>query len=234
MINVKKFKNLGKANHGWLNANFHFSFAEYYDRNNMNFGQLRVVNDDLIEPHMGFDMHSHENMEIITYVRKGVIAHKDNAGNKGITKAGEVQVMSAGSGIYHSENNPTDDITNLYQIWIIPNKKNVKPRWDQATFPKTPVSDALPILVSGRAEDADKGALFIHQDAVIYGGNLAKCAEITHPIKYQAYLLLSEGEIEVDGKRLSKGDAAAITEQLSVSIKPLTDAEMLIIDIPSR
>lgn len=234
MINIRKLKDLGKGDHGWLKSNFHFSFADYYNRHNMNFGQLRVINDDLISPHMGFDTHPHENMEIITYVRQGALSHKDNMGNKGVTKAGDVQVMSAGSGTLHSEYNNTDEQVTLYQIWILPNKKNVEPRWDQAKFPDKPVKSELPLLVSGRSQDAGKGALFIHQDAAIYGGKIEKGTSLSNKIKHQAYILISEGEVEIEGRKLSKGDGAEITQQPSVKIKALSDAEILLLDVPPR
>lgn len=234
MIKVKKYDDLGKVNHGWLNANFHFSFGDYFDRENMNFGQLRVVNDDLVNPNMGFGMHPHENMEIITYIRKGAISHEDNQGNKGVTNAGDVQVMSAGSGIYHAEFNRTKEIANLYQIWIIPNKKDVTPRWDQAEFPKNYINNALNLLVSGREEDEGKGALYINQDAAIFGGRIEKDTSLTHMIKHQAYLLVSEGQVIVDGKTIEKGDAAAITEQQSTQIEALVNSEILLIDVPAR
>lgn len=232
MIIIRKLKDLGKADLGWLKSNFHFSFADYYNRNNMNFGKLRVINDDNIAAHMGFDMHPHENMEIITYVRSGAISHKDSMGNKGLTKAGEVQVMSAGSGIRHSEINNQDDAVTLYQIWIMPNKQGVKPRWDQERFPTTPVKGQLPLLVSGRAKDQRQGVLFIHQDAAIYGGRVNKGDAVTTPIKHQAYILVSKGDIEIDGQKLTQGDGAEITKQPNVKIKALSDAEILILDVP--
>lgn len=232
MIEIKKFKNLGKSDHGWLKSNFHFSFADYYNPKNMSFGALRVINDDLISPHMGFDTHPHKDMEIITFVRSGAISHKDNLGNKGTTKAGDVQVMSAGSGVFHSEINNTDEVVSLFQIWITPNKKGVKPRWDQAKFPQQPSKGELPLLVSGRSADAGKGVLFIHQDAAIYGGRLSAGASVTNKIKHQAYILVSEGSLEIDGRKLSKGDGAEITKQKAIKITASSDAEILILDIP--
>ena len=234
MINIRKLNDLGKGDHGWLKSNFHFSFADYYNRNNMSFGQLRVINDDQISAHMGFDMHPHENMEIITYVRQGAISHQDSMGNKGTTKAGEVQVMSAGKGIRHSEINNTDEDVTLYQIWIMPNKKNVEPRWDQEKFPTTPVKGELPLLVSGRKKDQRHGVLFIHQDAAIYAGRVNKGDSITNKIKHQAYILVSQGEVEIGGKKLAKGDGAEVTQQSEIKISALSDAEILILDVPNR
>lgn len=129
MIKVIEYNNLGGADHGWLKAKHHFSFASYQDPNRVKFGPMRVVNDDIVAPKKGFDPHPHNNMEIITYVRKGAITHKDDMGNEGRTVAGDVQVMSAGTGVVHSEYNLEDEDTTLYQIWMFPNKKNVKPRW---------------------------------------------------------------------------------------------------------
>ena len=163
MITHHPFNKLGGAHHGWLDAKHHFSFANYFDPKKLSHGELLVINDDRIAPHTGFDTHPHRDMEIITYVRKGAITHKDNKGNKGRTTAGNVQVMSAGTGIFHSEYNLEDEETNIYQIWILPNAKSVPPRWDAAEFPKEPVSTNLPLLVSGDG----KAPLQIHQDCQV-------------------------------------------------------------------
>lgn len=231
MIKVHLFEDLGKASFGWLEANFHFNFGDY-TTGSTHFGQLRVVNDDIISAHTGFGMHPHKDMEIITYVRKGALSHEDSMGNKGATNAGDVQVMSAGTGIYHSEFNRSDDDINSYQIWIMPNKKNVTPRWDQAEFPKQYVQSNFPLLVSGREEDQDRGALFIHQDAAIYGGKLREHTKIEHPVKYQAYILVSEGHVEIDGHALKKGDAASVVNQSKIQIQACSNAELVIIDVP--
>ena len=139
MINIIKYNDLGGADHGWLKAKHHFSFASYQNPERVHFGPMRVINDDVVSPQTGFASHPHDNMEIITYVRKGAITHKDNMGNVGKTEAGDVQVMSAGTGVVHSEYNYENEDTNLYQIWIYPNKKDVKPRWDAKKFPKEEV-----------------------------------------------------------------------------------------------
>lgn len=142
--------------------------------------------------------------------------------------------MSAGTGVRHSEINNTDDDVSLYQIWIMPNEKNVKPRWDQEKFPADPVSGELPILVSGREKDQRHGVLFIHQDAAIYGGRVNGGDSVTNKIKHQAYILVSEGEVEIAGKKLSKGDGAEVTQQSSVKITAIHNAEILILDVPPR
>lgn len=232
MITVYPYENLGHADHGWLDARHHFSFARYMNPNRMGFGALRVINDDKVAAGRGFAPHPHENMEIITYVRQGAITHGDNMGNEGKTSAGDVQVMSAGSGIMHSERNLETVETTLYQIWIIPNKENVTPRWDSRTFPKAPVMDSLPILVSGRREHEDSEALFIHQDAAIFGGRLEKAMVISQAIKHQAYILASEGSFEINGTVMKKGDGAEITDEKLITITALENAEILVIDVP--
>ena len=232
MINVYKYDQLGHANHGWLNARHHFSFARYVNRDRMGFGAMRVINDDIVQKGHGFAPHPHDNMEIITYVRKGAITHKDSMGNEGRTGAGDVQVMSAGSGVVHSEFNHENGDTVLYQIWIMPDKENVTPRWDQAEFPKTPVTESLPVLVSGQEQHKGSSALFIHQDAAIYGGNLTKGTKVTQELKHQAYVLASKGSFTVNGQSLEQGDGAEITGEKLLTIEASEDAEILVIDVP--
>lgn len=229
MIKIYKFEDLGHVNHDWLNARHHFSFSNYYNPERNGFGTLKVINDDIIKAKSGFDTHPHRDMEIITYVRSGAITHKDSNGNVGRTEAGDVQVMSAGTGIKHSEFNLEDEETNLYQIWITPKQQGVKPRWDSKNFPKNPVLDKLHLLVSGNEND---DALFIYQDAKIYGGKLRSGNKIIHPINNQAYILASAGEFEIDNVKIKKGDGAEITQQTEISITAITDCELLIIDSP--
>jgi len=232
MIKIYPYKDLGTADYGWLNAHYHFSFAHYHNPSRIHFGKLRVINDDRIAPNTGFDTHPHQDMEIITFVRSGAITHKDSEGHEGRTEAGNVQVMSAGTGIFHSEANKEDTETTLYQIWIFPREKGVKPWWDAARFADRKANDTLPLLVSGRKEDDGKGALYIHQDARILGGQLDKSHKLTQEILEQGYLLVSKGEITLDGQRLEKGDGAEITNQGSVEIEALTEAEIILIDVP--
>ncbi len=234
MITVYPYETLGHADHGWLDARHHFSFARYYNPKRLEFGTLRVVNDDRIAGGKGFGSHPHDNMEIITYVRSGAITHRDNMGNEGRTNGGDVQVMSAGTGVFHSEYNMEAEDTTLYQIWIEPNERNVAPRWKAQQFPQELVTDTLPVLVSGQSQHAGKGALFIHQDAAIYGGRLKAGTSVTQQVKHQAYILASEGEFTVNGQLLKKGDGAEITGEKTISITAKTDAEVLVIDVPQH
>lgn len=230
MINVIRYNDLGYADHGWLKARHHFSFARYYDPNRMGFGALRVINDDIIAAGAGFDTHPHADMEIITYVRKGAISHRDSQGNKGRTEAGDVQVMSAGTGVYHSEFNLESEDTKLYQIWIEPNKRGIAPRWAAHTFPKE-AKNTLTLLVSGPDEDAP---LHIQQDARIYAGRLEADTEIQHAIKHQAYVLVSEGEITLNDTPLKAGDGAEVTDLKTLKIHATTEADVLVIDVPTH
>ncbi len=232
MITVYPYEKLGHADHGWLDARHHFSFARYWNPERVSFGTLRVINDDKVAANTGFATHPHDNMEIITYVRQGAISHKDSMGHAGRTGAGDVQVMSAGSGIAHSEQNLEHEDTRLYQIWITPNAQNVTPRWDAKAFPKAPVTDKLPLLVSGQPEHKDAGVLMIHQDAAIYGGNLKAGTTVSQVIKHQAYVLASVGSFTLNGKLLKQGDGAEVTGEKTLTIKAETDAEVLIIDVP--
>ncbi|MCL1059253.1 pirin family protein [Shewanella gelidimarina] len=234
MIKLYKHAELGKANHGWLKANYHFSFAHYYNSRRMGFGALRVINDDWVESGRGIPPHPHKNMEIITFVRTGSVTHEDSAGNNGTTKSGEVQVMSAGSGITHSEYNRSNGPLTLYQIWIEPNEHNVKPRWDTKSFPSKVNNNGLSLLVSGYPEDKNE-ALFIHQEARIYGGKVTKGSRFEHPITHQAYVLASSGRFEIITDKaviLNKGDGAEVTKTASMEIIALEDCEILVIDTP--
>jgi quercetin 2,3-dioxygenase len=232
MIKHYPYKTLGHHEFGWLDAHYHFSFAEYHNPERMSFGALRVINDDIVKAGTGFDTHPHKDMEIITYVRRGAITHRDSKGNVGRTEAGDVQVMSAGTGIYHSEFNLENEDTNLFQIWIYPRKKGVEPGWGSLTFPKEKVDKSLPLLVSGFAEDKTKDVLTIHQDARIFGGVIESGKSIRHFITNQAYLLVSEGEIIVDGKILTKGDGAEITDIETFTIEANETSEVVVIDVP--
>ncbi len=228
------YDDLGKAEFGWLKARHHFSFGRYHNPKRMGFGTLRVINDDIIQPGTGFDPHPHEDMEIITYVRKGAITHLDKLGNEGRTAAGDVQVMSAGTGIVHAEyNREKEEETQLYQIWILPGKHGVKPRWEQKKFPKDPVKDALHLIVSGNADDAETGALFIHQNATIHAGRITAGTSLNHTVKQMGYVLFSEGEIELNGTIFTRGDAAEVPEGGTLHITANTDTELLVIDVPA-
>ena len=228
MITHHTFDSLGEANHGWLNAKHHFSFANYYDPKKMSFGELLVINDDRIAPNTGFGKHPHDNMEIITFVRKGAISHEDSQGNKGRTTAGNVQVMSAGTGIIHSEHNYEDEETNIYQIWIIPKSKGIAPKWGSAEFPTESSKDKLKLLVSGD----DDAPLQIHQDARIYTGTFNVRTTLKHQIKGQGYLLVSKGYIKIGDIEAVKGDGIAIINEKEVSLDCHPDTEIILIEVP--
>lgn len=230
MIKTYPYEQLGHADHGWLNARHHFSFATYHNPQRMAFGALRVINDDIIKAGAGFDTHPHRDMEIITYVRKGAITHRDSRGNVGRTEAGDVQVMSAGTGIFHSEFNLESEETNLYQIWIEPNETGVEPRWDARAFPSEETEDGLTLLVSGDG----RAPLYIHQDATIHAGRINAGSKLEHSIKHQAYLLVSKGALKLAGHSLKQGDGAEIRDVAGIDLAAETDADVLIIDVPEK
>ncbi|MEM7195853.1 MAG: pirin family protein [Pseudomonadota bacterium] len=229
MIKVYPYEQLGRANHGWLDARHHFSFAGYYNPERMGFGTLRVINDDIIKAGRGFDTHPHKNMEIITYVRKGAISHQDSNGNKGKTKAGDVQVMSAGTGVYHSEFNHESTDTNIFQIWIEPAENDVEPAWDSHEFPQRASTDALELLVSGDGS----APLQIHADAFIYAGYMKSGSQIHHPVKRQAYVLVSEGEVMINDFSAKTGDGVEVTDLTAITLSAVTDSRFLVLDVPS-
>lgn len=230
MIEKREFSSLGHANHGWLNAHHHFSFGGYHDPARMGWGALRVWNDDEIAPKSGFPTHPHRDMEIITYVRSGAITHRDSLGNEGRTEAGDVQVMSAGTGVQHSEFNLEAEETRLFQIWIRPNEAGGAPRWDAKQFPRGERAGRLEVLASGFGEDIAGGALMIRADARLFGATLGGGESITHRIAdgMAAYLVVSAGSVSVDGVVLGERDAAAITGQSEITITASEDAEFLI------
>ena len=232
MIHPVRYADLGQADFGWLQARYHFSFGDYINPARMGLGALRVINDDVVAAGHGFDPHPHRDMEIITYVRQGAISHRDNLGNEGRTAAGDVQVMSAGTGVVHAEYNLESHATRLYQIWITPHKKGVAPRWAQRTFPQQPCTQSLPVLVSGRAEHEHKGALFIHQEAAIYGGRVNAGTTLSQPLCASGYLLVSSGGVRVGAHELREGDVAEVVGEKSLTLTAITDAEVLLIDAP--
>ena len=233
MIEKRPYDALGQAQLGWLAARYHFSFAGYHDPNRMGMGQLRVVNDDTIDPHTGFDFHPHEDMEIITYVREGAITHEDSLGNKGVTKAGHVQVMSAGTGIVHGEWNREATPTRLYQIWIRPDKKGHAPRWETRPFPKE--QGMLSLLVADPERAAKAGALYINQQAAIWGGVFGAGQHWEQSLHFpNAYLLISQGKLRVNGVEFSEGDGAVIVDEASVSLDAIEEnTEIVLIEVPN-
>lgn len=233
MIDLRLFDSLGRHESGWLSARHHFSFAEYLDPGRMGVGPLRVWNDDCFRPGGGFPMHPHRDMEIITYVRRGAISHEDHLGNRGRTEAGDVQVMSAGRGILHSEFNHEDEDTTLFQIWIEPAVLHVPPRWDARAFPRDGRSRRLVPLASGRA-GANGEALRIHQDAALLGATLAAGQSVSHPLgaDRRAYLVPASGRLEVNGVEVGPGDGAAIAGEEAIAIRALELSELVLADLP--
>jgi len=230
MIERRPFAELGGADHGWLRARHHFSFANYYDPKRMSWGALRVWNDDEIAPNSGFPPHPHQNMEIITYVRDGAITHKDSMGNTGRTGAGDVQVMSAGAGVQHAEYNLESEQTRLFQIWIEPDSSGGAPSWGAKPFPKGDRSGRFVTLASGRAGDED--ALPIRADARVLGATLKAGETLTYDLDptRHAYLVASSGKVDVNGLELGPRDGAAATGEKALTIKALEDAELVMVD----
>ena len=231
MIEVRKFETLGGANHGWLNAKHHFSFADYYDPDRTQWGKLRVWNDDEIQPKSGFPPHPHSNMEIITYVREGAISHRDNLGNEGRTEAGDVQVMSAGSGIAHAEYNMEDEVTRIFQIWILPDQAGGQPQWGAKPFPKGDRAGKFVVLASGIEGDAD--ALPIRANARVVGATVKAGETAVYPLgkDRKAYLVPATGRVEIDGKTVEARDGAAIGDMDEVRITAVEDSEVVLVDV---
>ncbi|MBO6608711.1 pirin family protein [Altererythrobacter sp.] len=231
MIELRPFNSLGAANHGWLDAHHHFSFAGYHDPSRVNWGSLRVWNDDTIAPKTGFPTHPHNDMEIITYVRKGAITHRDSMGNEGRTEAGDVQVMSAGSGIQHSEYNLEDEETQIFQIWIIPEERGGKPDWGARPFPKEDRAGEFVPLASGVANDDD--ALPIRTDARVLGATVKAGESVTYtPLdaSRHLYLVPATGKVQVEEVEANARDGVAITQRESVTITALEDSELVLVD----
>ncbi len=230
MIERRPFNELGGADHGWLKAKHHFSFANYADPSRMGWGALRVWNDDEIAANSGFPPHPHADMEIITYVRDGAITHEDSLGNKGRTEAGDVQVMSAGSGIRHAEYNVENETTRIFQIWIIPEARGGEPTWGSRPFPKGERHGRFVVLASGRAGDGD--ALPIRADARVLGATLqaGETAQYALESGRHAYLVPAKGSVEVDGVRIDARDGAAIRDVATITVKALSDAEVVLVD----
>ena len=230
MIERRPFESLGGANHGWLDAKHHFSFADYADAKRMGWGALRVWNDDTIAAHSGFPPHPHRDMEIITYVREGAITHQDNLGNKGRTEAGDVQVMSAGTGVRHAEYNLEPETTTLFQIWIEPKRQGGSPSWGAKPFPKGDRSGKFVTLASGF--EGDEGALPIRADARVLGATLKAGESLTHSVGEgrHAYLVPATGAIEIKGERFDARDGAALDGGQTVTITALEDSEIVLVD----
>ncbi len=229
-VERRPFASLGHADHGWLNARHHFSFADYYDPDRMGWGAIRVWNDDVIAPQEGFPPHPHRDMEIITYVRSGAITHQDSMGNKGRTAAGDVQVMSAGTGVRHAEYNLEDEPTTLFQIWIAPKRPGGSPSWGAKPFPRAGRAGQFVVLASGFADDAD--ALPIRAEARLLAATLPAGQSIEQPVGAgrHAYLVAATGAVEIAGVRFEARDGAAISGGQTLTITALEDAELVLVD----
>ena len=228
-----KASNRGTADYGWLKPNYYFSFAQYHNNAKVHFGLLRVLNDDFIGGGGAFPTHPHDNMEIVTIPFTGALKHKDSTGGEGVIQAGDIQIMSAGSGVQHSEANAsaTDPVT-LFQVWIFPKERNIKPRYDQKTFDVTERANKWQTVVSPIEADS---ALWINQDARFSLTNLQADAAITYTNAFKnngVFMVVINGSVEVNGQQLNKRDALGISETESFTVKASEDAELLAIEIP--
>ena len=230
---IQRASERGNVNFGWLNSNHSFSFGHWYDPTKMNFGALRVLNDDVVRGGQGFGAHPHDNMEIVSIPLKGALAHKDSTGTDGIIKTGDVQIMSAGSGIKHSEFNAskTDEV-NFLQIWIVPKQENIKPRYEQKTFDVAVRKNKWQVVVSPDEKD---GGVWINQDSVFSLAHAEQDTSLTYKNKFSGngvYIFVMEGEAEVNGEALQKRDAIEISETDEFEIKVKSGAELLAIEVP--
>lgn len=230
---LHKADSRGYANHTWLKTHHSFSFANYYDPQRMNFGVLRVLNDDIIAGRMGFGKHPHDNMEIISVALSGELEHKDSMGNVQVICPNEIQVMSAGSGIFHSEYNRSNDLTSLLQIWVFPNKQNVTPRYDQQFFEPKDRKNTLQQILSPNADDA---GVWIHQNAWFHWGDLDKNFQTEYTFKDPKnnglYVFVIEGEIEINGQNLQKRDGFGIWDTEKVQLISKENAFVLLMEVP--
>ena len=233
MIQVRRAAERGHFNHGWLDTYHTFSFADYYDPGQMGFRSLRVMNEDRVKPGYGFGRHGHRDMEIVTYVIKGAITHQDHLGNQGRTEAGQIQVMSAGDGIQHAEYNKENAETELFQIWILPNKEGVPARWETVQFPADARDGKLAPLASGRGHE---GAIPLYADGALYAGTLKAGQTIRQKLDGKpAYLVPARGKIEVmgsDGKPVTANarDGVAVVDQDEIELKAIEDAEIVLVE----
>ncbi len=236
MIKIRKAAERGQAHHGWLDSYHSFSFAQYHDPEHMGFGALRVINEDYVQPGKGFGTHPHQNMEILTYVLEGAIEHKDSMGNGSVIRPGEVQLMSAGRGVTHSEfNHSPDEMVHFLQIWVIPNEQGGEPGYQQQPIPSNH-SQALTLIASPNAE---QGSLHIKQDARIYRGILEAGQTLEHRVEAQrqGWLQLARGELSLsaqglDSQTLQAGDGIALQDQGSLTLNAQQPSEFLLFDLP--
>lgn len=231
MITIRRSNERGHANHGWLDTHFSFSFADYYDPEFVGFRDLRVINEDRIEPGQGFPKHGHRDMEIITYMISGELSHRDSMGNGETVRASEVQRMTAGTGVLHSEYSSPTDRTHLLQIWILPEKRNLQPGYEQKKF-GTPEKEGKLKLIASRG--GDDGSIHINQDVRLYASILKSGEELKYELDgtRHAWIQLISGSLDVSGKKLEAGDGAAVSDETSLSLSSLKDnTEFLLFDL---
>lgn len=233
MIKIIPFETLGRQDHGWLDARHHFSFASYFNMSRMGFPPLRVWNDDTIQGGTGFPMHPHDNMEIITYIREGAITHEDSMGNKGRIVKGQIQVMSAGTGIVHSEYNREPEATTLFQIWIQASTHNVEPRWETREMPEPEIGKWI-VCASGRKQDQNTNAVMIHQDASLVVGKAEKgtILEYNIPEGRHAYFVAPEGTFESEAGSFKARDGVYVSGPEDLKLEATSPGSIVLVDIP--
>ncbi len=231
MINIRRSKERGHANYGWLDTHYTFSFSSYYDPKHMGFRDLRVINEDFIKPNQGFPTHGHKDMEIISYVVEGELSHKDSMGNGETIRPNEIQRMTAGTGVQHSEYSSPTDKTHLLQIWILPEKNDLEPGYEQTYFDPADKQGKLKLVA---AQGGENGSVHINQDVSLYSSILKNGEELSHKIAEDrhAWIQLIKGKLKVNGEELDQGDGAAISEEYLLNIKSLADnTEFLLFDL---
>ncbi len=231
MIVIRRSKERGHASHGWLDTHYSFSFADYYDPRFMGFRTLRVINDDRVAPGRGFPTHSHRDMEIVTYVLEGALQHRDSLGNGSVIRPGDVQRMSAGTGVSHSEFNPSRDAAlRLLQIWILPERNGIAPGYEQKTFRDAEKREKLRLVASPNGRDA---SVTIHQDAEIYASVLGAGDRVTHELRPRrhAWVQVATGKVRLNGMALEEGDGAAVSSEAKLELAGVEEAEILLFDL---